>query len=202
MENTTLSSERELIENALKGDNLARTRIVEEHQKNVYNLGLRLTGREHDAECILQETFLKVFEKLDTFKSNSKLGTWIHRIATNVALMRMRSQKGKYFTPIEEEIQDEEIQKGDFSFIAKSLDRDPLELTLNDELKEKLEDAITSLPESLRTIFVLKDLEGLSMADISDETGKSISAVKATLHRARVKLRKQLAEFVMEGENG
>ncbi len=202
MEKTKQVSEKTLIENALKGDTSAQTKIVEDHQKNVYNLGLRLTGREQEAECILQDTFLKVFEKLDTFRSDSQLGTWIHRIATNVALMRMRSQKGKYFQSIEEEIQDDETQKGDFSFIARSLDRDPLELTLNEELKMKLEEAIASLPDSLRTTFVLKDLEGLSMAAISDETGKSISAVKATLHRARVRLRKQLAEFVKESENG
>jgi RNA polymerase sigma-70 factor, ECF subfamily len=201
MENKTASSQKTLIENALKGDTSAQTKIVEDHQKNVYNLGLRLTGREQEAECILQDTFLKVFEKLDTFRSDSQLGTWIHRIATNIALMRMRSQKGKYFQSIEEEIQDDEVQKGNFSFIAKSLDRDPLELTLNDELKERLEEAIASLPDSLRTTFVLKDLEGLSMAEISDETGKSISAVKATLHRARVRLREQLAEFVKESED-
>jgi RNA polymerase sigma-70 factor (ECF subfamily) len=192
----------ELVQRAIEGDADAASEIVEQHQKNVYNLGLRLGGNESEAECILQDTFLKVFEKLDLFKGNSRLGTWIHRIATNEALMRMRGRKGKYFVTIEEEIPDDKDEKGGIGYIAKSLDRDPLELTLDEELRQKLEEAIVSLPPNLRTAFVLKDLEGLSMAEIGERTEKTVSAIKADLHRARVKLRKKLAEFVEEKEHG
>lgn len=191
------AEERELIARAVAGDRDARTEIVLRHQRNVYNLGLRLTGNSDAAENILQETFLKVFEKLGSFRGDSRLGTWIHRIATNAALMMMRSKKGKYFVPIEEERNNNDDEDtGDMSFIARSLDRDPLELTLDEELKHNLERAITLLPDNLRAAFVLKDLEGMTMQEIGEELGKSVSAIKADLHRARLKLRKQLAEFV------
>lgn len=191
-----MAEEQELIRKAVAGDRQARTEIVLRHQRNVYNLGLRLTGNSDEAENVLQDTFLKVFEKLGEFRGASRLGTWIHRIATNAALMKMRSRKGKYFIPIEEERGTDEDDMGDMTFIARSLDRDPLELTLDDELKRRLEEAIASLPDNLRTVFVLKDLEGLTMQEIGEELGKTVSAIKADLHRARLKLRKQLAEFV------
>ncbi len=194
-------SERELIVKANAGDAQARTKIVEDHQRNVYNLGLRLTGNKEEAECVLQETFLKVFEKLGEFRRDSKLGTWIHRIATNAALMRLRSRKGKHFVPLEEDAQDDD-NGANFSHIAKSLDRNPLELTLDDELKGRLEDAIAALPPNLRTAFVLKDLEGLSIAQIAEELEKSVTAVKADLHRARLKLRRWLADMVEGGSHG
>jgi len=196
------AEEQELIRKAVEGDRQARSELVLRHQRNVYNLGLRLTGREEEAECVLQDTFLKVFEKLDNFRGDSRLGTWIHRIATNAALMRMRSKKGKYFVPIEEERSNDEDDSTDLSFVVQSLDRDPLELTLDDELKHKLEKAIASLPENLRAAFVLKDLEGMTMQEIGEQLGKSVSAIKADLHRARVKLRRQLAEFVEGGGHG
>lgn len=190
-----MRDDAELVRRALRGDDTARSEIVERHMRNVYNLALRLTGNTDEAENVLQDTFLKVFEKLGDFRADSQLGTWIHRIATNEALMRMRSKKGKWFVPIEDEPAGEE-GNGDFGVIAQSLDRDPLTLTLDDELRKKLEKAILSLPETLRTAFVLKDLEGLSMVEIGKQMGKTVAAVKADLHRARLRLRRQLAEFV------
>lgn len=197
-----LSEERELIKRAVAGDSESRTNIVLAHQRNVYNLALRLMGNEHEAECVLQDTFLKVFEKLPEFRAESQLGTWIHRIAANAALMRLRKKKNKHFVPIEDEPRKDDEEANTLSFVVKSLDRDPLELTMDEELRVKLGEAIESLPVNLRFPFVLKDLEGLSMAEIAEETGKTVAAVKADLHRARVKLRGMLAEFVAENENG
>ncbi|MFH0883950.1 MAG: sigma-70 family RNA polymerase sigma factor [bacterium] len=190
-----------LVRKAVAGDASAKGEIVERHMRNVYNLALRLTGNPDEAENVLQDTFLKVFEKLNDFRADSQLGTWIHRIATNEALMRLRSKKGKWFVPIEEEPVNGE-ETGDIGFIVQSLDRDPLTLTLDDELRKKLEKAILSLPETLRTAFVLKDLEGLSMAEIGEKMGKTVAAVKADLHRARLRLRGRLAEFVDGRDHG
>ncbi|MDP8207577.1 MAG: sigma-70 family RNA polymerase sigma factor [Candidatus Electryonea clarkiae] len=193
------AAEKKLIAKAVEGDTKAGTEIVLQHQGNVYNLALRMTGNEHEAESVLQETFLKVFEKLPEFRGESSLGTWIHRIATNIVLMQLRKRKGKYFVPIEDENRADEDNGGDIAYVARSFDRDPLELTLNEELKKSLEKAIIELPPNLRTAFVLKDMEDHSMAEIAEQTGKSISAIKADLHRARVKLRKKLAEFIDKG---
>lgn len=196
-DSAAIQDDAELVRRAQEGDARARAEIVEAHMRNVYNLGLRLTGSEDEAENVLQDTFLKVFEKLDSFRADSQLGTWIHRIATNEALMRMRSRKNKYFVPIEDEPTGDDDEEGrDIGFILESLDRDPLELTLDEELRQRLEKAIITLPDSLRTAFVLKDLEGLTMAEIAERVGKTVSAIKADLHRARLRLRRQLAEFV------
>ncbi|HEX05513.1 MAG TPA: RNA polymerase sigma factor [Bacteroidetes bacterium] len=195
-------AEAELIKAALSGDREARTTIVLNHRDNVYNLSLKLTGNKQEAESILQETFLTVFEKLGRFRGNSKLGTWIHRIATNAALMRMRSRKGKHFVQIADDVSESEDEAGIFGKILPSLEMNPEQLILNDELKNKLNEAIASLPLNLRTVFVLKDLEGLSMAEIADDVGKTVSAVKADLHRARVKLRAILCEFSERCKDG
>lgn len=197
-----IRDDAELVERAKRGDETAKSEIVQRHMRNVYNLGLRLTGSEEGAEEVLQEAFLKVFEKLDSFRADSQLGTWIHRIATNAALMRMRSRKNKYFVPIDEQPGNDEDEQTEFGMILESLDRDPLELTLDDEVRKKLEKAILTLPENLRTAFVLKDLEGMSMAEIAEEVGKTVSAIKADLHRARLRLRRQLAEFMVGGKHG
>ncbi|MBD3165790.1 sigma-70 family RNA polymerase sigma factor [bacterium] len=195
-----LALERDRIERARQGDRGALAEIVTEHQTNVYNLGLKLTGDEHEAECVLQDTFLKVFEKIGEFRGDSRLGTWIHRIATNIALMRLRSKKGKFFVPISEEPEENEKQT-DIGHIAESPALSPLETTLNDELRNRMEKAIVNLPPHLRTAFVLKDLEGFSLAEISEEVEKSVSAVKADLHRARVRLRRELADFMEDGSH-
>lgn len=195
-----LEQEQQQLERARNGDRAALAEIVTDHQSNIYNLGLKLTGDEHEAECVLQDTFLKVFEKIGEFRGDSRLGTWIHRIATNVALMRLRSKKNKFFVPISEEPEENESQT-DIGHIAESLDLNPLQTALNDELRSRMEKAIVNLPPHLRTAFVLKDLEGYSLADISDEVDKSVSAVKADLHRARVRLRKELAEFMEDGSH-
>ncbi|MBS1261608.1 MAG: ECF RNA polymerase sigma factor SigW [Calditrichaeota bacterium] len=187
--------EAELVRRALAGDRDAKTRIVLEHRDNVYNLALKLTGSADEAESVLQDTFLNVFEKLDRFRGESRIGTWIHRVATNAALMRMRARKNRYFVPIAEDPAEEDENSADGSRVLPSVDLNPLELTLNEELKRKLNEGIASLPPHLRTAFVLKDLEGLSMAEIAERLGKTVSAIKADLHRARVKLRAQLAEF-------
>ena len=89
-------SEQELVRKAKQGDQSAKAQIVKQYNRMVYNLGLKLLGNQEDAECILQETFLKVLESLKSFKEESRLSTWIYRIATNQALMRLRSRKKKY----------------------------------------------------------------------------------------------------------
>ncbi len=196
------AAEAELIRLALAGDREAKTKIVLTHRDNVYNLSLKLMGSSQEAESILQETFLTVFEKLERFRGDSKLGTWIHRIATNAALMRLRSRKGKYFVQIADDANEQDETAGIGSHVLPSLEMDPLQVALNDELKIKLNEAITSLPPHLRSVFVLKDLEGFSMAEIADQVDKTVSAVKADLHRARVKLRKQLCEFSERCKDG
>jgi len=182
-----------LVEKAKKGDKSALTEIVTQNESMVYNTALRLLANVDEAECVLQETFLKVIQALPDFKGQSSLSTWIYRIATNFALMRLRSKK-KQMTGLDDI--ESKVKHDTLENFNKSIDTNPLSSVLNSELREEMEKEISKLPPKLRSVFVLKDIEGFSLKEISDMTGLSLAAVKSNLHRARLFLRNQLAEFV------
>jgi RNA polymerase sigma-70 factor (ECF subfamily) len=149
-------------------------------------------GNQDEADCILQETFLKVLESLPKFKGDSQLSTWIYRIATNQALMRLRSKKRRYVSiPIEN---DYEVE--DYASLNQSFAANPLSELLNTELSEKMNAAIELLSPKYKSVFILKDIEGLSLKEISEILKISIPAVKSNLHRARLFLREKLSEFI------
>ena len=185
-------SEKKLIKHAKKGDRSAQAKIVQKYERMIYNLGLRLLGNQEEAECTLQETFLKVLESLTKFKEDSQLSTWIYRIATNQALMRLRSRKRKYVSlPLEDE-----IELKDYTEVSQSFAASPLEDLLNSELKEKMNASIELLSPKYKSIFILKDIEGLSLKEISEILEMSIPAVKSNLHRARLFLREKLSGYI------
>ncbi len=188
------TSEKLLIENATKGDRVAQSRIVQKYERMVYNLGLKMLGNQEEAECILQETFLKVLEALPDFKGNSQLSTWIYRIATNQALMRLRSRKKEYATFASES----EEGVTDYTNIVKSVETTPLDDLVSSELRQKMTSAIELLPPKYKSVFILKDIEGLTLKQISDILRISLPAVKSNLHRARLFLREKLAGFINE----
>ncbi len=189
----TYKTEAELVEKAKQGDKAALTEIVLQNEKLVYNTALRLLANTDEAECVLQETFLKVFEALPNFKGESALSTWIYRIAANFALMRLRKKK-KLVSGLDDI--DSRVKKDTLETFNKSIAANPLSLIMNDELRREMEKAIANLAPKFRTVFVLKDIEGNSLQEIADMTGLTLAAVKSNLHRARLFLRKQLAEFV------
>ncbi len=160
----------------------------------VYNLALKLVSNSDDAENVLQETFLKVFEKLETFKLESSLRTWIYRIAANEALMLLRKRKGEWIS-MDDEREDDTASRR-YDRMLKSLDRNPLELLLDAEFKQALGTALAELPASRRIPFVLKDIEGLSLQEVANQLNTTVPAVKSALHRGRTFLRDRLAEFI------
>jgi len=191
------TQEKEIIHKAKRGDQSAQTAIVQKYKRMVYNLGLKLLGNQEEAECILQETFLKVLESLPSFKGSSQLSTWIYRIATNQALMRLRNRKKQHLSlPVEEE-----MEMKDYSQLTESFSTNPLDDLLNSELKENMSVSIDLLPPKYKSVFVLKDVEGLSLKEISDILHMSVPAVKSNLHRARLILREKLSGFFDERNN-
>ncbi|MBN2411959.1 sigma-70 family RNA polymerase sigma factor [candidate division KSB1 bacterium] len=182
-----------LIEKAKKGDKSALSEIITQNESMVYNTALRLLANADEAECVLQETFLKVIQALPDFKGQSSLSTWIYRIATNFALMRLRGKK-KQMSGLDDV--ENNIKKETLENFNKSVDANPLSSVLNAELREEMEKEISRLSPKFRSVFVLKDIEGFSLKEISEMTGLSLAAVKSNLHRARLILRNQLAEFV------
>jgi len=192
-----LLREAEIVAAAQAGDPRARERIVLDHQKMVYNLALRLTRDPHEAEVVLQETFLQAFRSLRRFRSGSSLKTWIYRIATNEALQRLRRRRSGKLVDLDE-LEVDPAQ--DLSYAARALEGNPHQLLEDRELKRRLEAAIGKLPPKHRAAFVLVDIEGLALKDAASHAGTTLAALKSDLHRARLFLRDRLAAY-LEGRH-
>jgi RNA polymerase sigma-70 factor (ECF subfamily) len=187
-----------LVKKAKKGDQAAFTELVEIFSERIYNLGLRILKNPDDAADILQETFIAVYEKIDSFDGRSNFFTWLYRIATNFALMKLRKEKRTIYTDQDMEDQFDDPEKMQ---IHEWQDL-PLRDMLNSEFRKHLDDAIDQLPEIYRSVFVLRDLENMSIKETSHILGITESNVKIRLKRARVYLREELAHYMDEHTKG
>lgn len=189
-------SDAELVERLKAGDQAAYAQLVEAHAGRVYRLALRMMGNEADAEDVLQETFLSAFRSIDRFESRSSLSTWLYRIASNAALMRLRRKEPEKVSVDEPvELDDgETIPRQLFDFCCL-----PEEDLMREEARAEMARAIDELPATLRSVFVLRDIEGLSTEETAQALDLSISAVKSRLMRARLKLRERLGAYFAHG---
>ena len=195
--NKTMSLEISL-EALIAGDRAEFARLVDAYSSPIYRLGLRMLGTPQDAEDVLQNTFLNVLTHLSTFEGRSSLSTWIYRIAANEALMLIRKKKPE--VNIE---RSEDAQAGDNAedllptqFIDWSAL--PENELLSGESQKYLDSAIQTLPESMRIVFVLRDVEGLSIKETADSLNLTETNVKTRLLRARMLLREQLSTYYGE----
>jgi RNA polymerase sigma-70 factor (ECF subfamily) len=177
------------------GDRAEFARMVDAYSGPIYRLGLKMLGREQDAEDVLQNTFLKALQHIAGFEGRSSLSTWLYRIATNEALMLLRKKRPEI------EMTDTEPEE-DLSEYAPTQFVDwcclPEDETLSAEAKMQLDKAIQILPETLRIVFLLRDIEGLSIQETSQALSLSETAVKTRLLRARLKLREHLSTYYGE----
>lgn len=191
-----MSDDAALVSRLQAGDQAAYAELVDEHAGRVYRLALRMMGSEADAEDVLQETFMSAFKSIDRFEERASLGTWLYRIATNAALMRLRKKE-----PVQVSV-DEPVESDDGDLIPRQLFDFcclPESDLLQDEAREEMKRAIDELNPTLRSVFVLRDIEGLSTAETAETLDLSISAVKSRLMRARLKLRERLATYFAQG---
>jgi RNA polymerase sigma-70 factor (ECF subfamily) len=181
-----------LLKELKTGDQRAFAELVERHSPTVYNLALRMMGSPQEAEEVLQETFISAFRSLDRFEGRSQLGTWLYRIAYNASLMRLRKRQIPT-SSIDEPLVGEEGEELPRQLIDwSSL---PDEIALNNELHHVLDKAVEGLSPTLRSVFVLRDIEGLSTAEVAEALGLTETNVKVRLHRARLALREQLTAY-------
>jgi RNA polymerase sigma-70 factor (ECF subfamily) len=187
-------NERDMVERLRGGDKSACAQCVELHAPGLYRLAYRLMGDEAEAEDIVQETFLSAFKSIDSFEWRSGLKTWLYRIATNAALMRLRRK-----TPFSVSV-DLPEEEGAATVPAQLFDWCclPEQDFATSEAKTELEAAIRALPEKLRAVFVLRELEGLSGEETAQALGVSVENVKTRLYRARLWLRERLAGYFTE----
>jgi RNA polymerase sigma-70 factor (ECF subfamily) len=187
-----------LVKRAKKGDQTAFTELVELYSERIFNLALRILKNSDDASDVLQETFTAVYEKIDSFDGRSNFFTWLYRIATNFSLMKLRKDRRTIYT---DQDMEEQFDNPDKLQIHEWQDL-PLKDMLNDEFRRNLESAIDQLPEIYRSVFILRDVEDMSIKETSTILGITESNVKIRLKRARVYLREQLANYMDEYVKG
>jgi RNA polymerase sigma-70 factor, ECF subfamily len=175
--------DRELIAKVRAGDPAAERALYDAHVDRVYRIAYRMAGDDELARDFTQETFIRAFEKLDTFRGESALSTWLHSIATTVALNGLR--KVKRFRKREADIEEADGVAG------SRREAEP-------DLKRRLALAIDDLPMGYRTVFLLHDVEGYTHEEIGAALDIETGTSKAQLSRARAKLRESLADFAGE----
>lgn len=192
------ASEAELLEGLQSGDTAAYRSLVQLNSANVYNVALKLLGDEQEAEDVLQETFLSAFEAIDRFEGRSKLSTWLYRIAYNASLMRLRKRRQMTAFSLDRPPPEDNGGPEPVSHDLVDWSTVPDDQLLTAEARQVMDDAIADLPESLRSAFVLRDIQGLSGAETAEILGITVQAVKNRLHRARLTLRDRLSGYFVE----
>ena len=197
--NEPVSDELSLVQAAKKGDVGAFGELVKRYDRNVFRIALHITQNREDAEDVVQDAFLKAYGNLGQFQGQSKFYTWLVRIAVNEALMKLRRRRPERMVSLDQEVQTEEDsiprEVADWS-------PNPEQLYNQAELRDILGKTIQGLPPSFRTVFVLRDVEGLSTEETAQALDLSVPAVKSRLLRARLQLRDRLTKYFKARNSG
>jgi RNA polymerase sigma-70 factor (ECF subfamily) len=173
------------------GDGKAFERIVREHAPRLFAVARRLLGCDGEAADAVQETFVAVHRRIHQFEGGSRLATWLHRIAVNAALMRLRTKRRRGEVSIDSLLP--AFTPDGHRVVARPAWSDPPETSLErEELRATIRRAIDRLPDDYRTVLVLRDIEGLDTDEAAATLGINPGAVKTRLHRARLALRELL----------
>jgi RNA polymerase sigma-70 factor (ECF subfamily) len=193
---TLVRDESLLVSEAKAGNYAAFDELVNRYEKKIYRLGMNITGNPEDAEDVLQEAFLKAFQHLPEFREDSRFYTWIVRIAVNEALMKLRKRRTSREVPME----DSEDENGEV-LVREFADwkPNPEQQYAQAELDRILQGAVRTLSPGFRTVFYLRDVEGLSTEEAAEMLNLSVGAVKARLFRARLRLREELSKIFKRG---
>ncbi|MFZ1946612.1 MAG: sigma-70 family RNA polymerase sigma factor [bacterium] len=181
-------TDEELVEQARRGLPGAFDTLVSRYQDKVYRLARRLTNTQEDAEDVVQDAFVKAYQSLTEFKGTASFYTWLYRITLNLALMKIRRERGR-FVPMDEPI---ETERGALVRDFPDDGPDPLADLIQKETSRLLDNAIKQLSPTSRAIFVLRHIEGLSTEETGRILNMSASAIKSKLHRIRGALEKKL----------
>jgi RNA polymerase sigma-70 factor (ECF subfamily) len=181
-----LEADLDLVRRAQQGDSDAFASLFHEHKARVYSVCLRLTNNAAEAEDLTQDAFVQAFRKLCTFRGDSALSTWLHRIAVNTVLMRFRKKALRQVSLDEPYNQDARFVRREYGCkdarLAGSIDR--IALTR----------AIAELPVGYRTVFLLHEVEGYEHQEIAELLNCSVGNSKSQLHKAKLRIRDWLAQ--------
>jgi RNA polymerase sigma-70 factor (ECF subfamily) len=175
---------------------------VERNSADVYKVALKLLGDEDEAEDVLQETFLSAFKAIGGFEGRSQLSTWLYRIAHNASLMRLRKRKRVTTFSLDQPSAGAGEDSRALSRHVVDWSAVPDDQLMTAEARREMDRAISELPDTLRSVFVLRDIQGLSGAETAEILEITVPAVKTRLHRARLWLRDRLSEYFVERAKG
>lgn len=189
----TVRNEELSLEAIKAGDKHEIARMVEVHSPNLFRLGLKMLGSEQDAEDVLQETFLKALRSISSFEGRASLSTWLYRITMNEIFMLLRKRKREIEAAEIDVDQDDEAIQPPVEIIDWCCL--PEKELLASETRTKMDQAVQKLSPALRSVFVLRDMNGLSVRDTAEALRISEGAVKTRLLRARLQLREDLSVY-------
>jgi RNA polymerase sigma-70 factor (ECF subfamily) len=195
---TPVDDDTTLIAQLRAGDEAAYEQMVRTYGGRLLAVARRILGSEEDARDVVQDAFLNAFKSLDRFEGNSKLSTWLHRIAVNGALMKLRTRKRKPEQSIET-LLPSFLEDGHHEERFTSWEEPVDQAMERAETRQLVRQKIEELPESYRTVLVLRDIEGLDTEETAKMLGLSVNAAKIRLHRARQALRTMLAPHFRKG---
>lgn len=183
-----MPDEQALISALRQRDPSAFARVFDRYADKIYRLAVGMLEDEIEADGVVQDTFLRLFERLDSFEGRSQLGTWLYRVAYNGAVDRLRRRRPTVSLD----------ESSDVVGAAPALLADwshlPEQVLSTAEVQAALDEAIAALPEAYRVVFILREIEGLSTDETAAVVALTAGAVKVRLHRARLFLRERLAE--------
>ncbi len=187
-------SDNELVKQINNGNQQAFTELIQRYQHKVYNSTYRILGNHEDALDMAQESFIRVYKSIGKFKGNSSFSTWLFRITTNICRDELRKRQRNLKT-------DSFSQAKDQKKTLKNLEEidNPEKITMSNELNATIQKKIDQLPSKQKTVFVLREFEGLSYKEIAEVLEISIGTVKSRLSRARIVMREDLYKIIENG---
>jgi RNA polymerase sigma-70 factor (ECF subfamily) len=187
----TALDEMALVQACKQGDSNAFEQLVKRYDSRVFRVAQHITHNREDAEDAVQEAFLKAFRNLSQFQEKSRISTWLFRITVNESLMKLRKQRRSREVSMDEDPGEMFVNPGEVADWAPN----PEQVYGAVELRNILRSQLQELPPSLRTAFILRDVEGLSTEEAAEILQVTVDALKARLWRARLKLRELLTKY-------
>jgi RNA polymerase sigma-70 factor, ECF subfamily len=192
-------SDEILVDRARGKDEAAFEELVTRYEDKLYRLAMRFVRNETDAQEILQDAFLSAWRNLPTFEGRAQFGSWMYRVTVNAALMLLRSRNRHPEVGVDEveptALNDAVAENGQMMRSNADWSQRPDDQLQSDELRKHIQISVDALPEGLRTVFLLRDVEELSTEDTAELLGLSVPAVKTRLHRARLALREAIGRY-------
>jgi RNA polymerase sigma-70 factor (ECF subfamily) len=192
--------ERALVKRLRDRDERAFRELIAAHRDRVFNITFRMLGNRHEAEDVAQEVFITVFKYIESFREDSKLSTWLYRVAVNQCKNRLKYLKRRHERDRDELDESQHQDNGSNGAIGSAKPRSPEAALHGIQMEQVLRDAINELDEEQRVVIILRDIEDLSIEEICAITEMPDGTVKSRLHRARLALRKKLQRQGIGGE--